>query len=65
MLQRLVPEDRCAHPESTDGRCLRCGACLHDVILNGACVECGATDVAVTVKPVPAVVPLDRLRRRE
>ena len=59
-------DDRCAHPEAADGRCLRCGPCLHDVVLNGACVDCGATDIAVTVKPVTAqVVPLDRLRRRE
>lgn len=64
MLHTRVADDPCSHPEATDGRCLRCGACLHDVILNGACVACGATDLAVTVKPVP-VVPLDRLRRRE
>ena len=58
-----MADDRCTHPEATEGRCLRCGVCLHDVVLNGACVDCGATDIAVTVKPVP-VIPADRLRRR-
>lgn len=63
MLHTGVAEAPCTHPEATDGRCLRCGACLHDIVLNGACVHCGATDIAVTVKPVP-VIPVERLRRR-
>ena len=58
-------QERCAHEEVEDGRCVRCGACSHEVVLNGACYSCGATDIQVTVKPVPPpVVPADRLRRR-
>jgi hypothetical protein len=38
------------------------------VVLNGVCYFCGETDLHLTVRPVAdagAVVPADRLRRRE
>jgi hypothetical protein len=59
---------RCEHPTKQDGRCPACGACDHDVILNGACLACGTTDldpIAMSPKKLdPALVPIERLRRR-
>lgn len=57
---------RCDHREVVEGRCSHCGACLHEVVLNRVCYFCGAVDPPVTVRPAepPAVVSVDRLRRR-
>lgn len=60
--------DVCLHPLKHEGLCPDCGACDHEVILNGACLACGTTEldpIAMSPKPIePALVPLDRLRRR-
>ncbi|WP_428262223.1 hypothetical protein [Haliangium sp.] len=63
-----VTEPGCEHAERRDGVCARCGHCLHELILNGACYYCGSTEldgVALSPKPTPALVPVDRLLRRK
>jgi hypothetical protein len=54
----------CAHATRVDGVCAACGDCAHDVILNGACLGCGATDLVITHKQAPTLIPGDRLNRR-
>ncbi len=59
---------QCSHPDLQEGYCPTCGLCAHEVILNGACFLCGTTDldpIAMSPKKLdPAVVPVERLRRR-
>ena len=54
----------CPHASRVDGVCTTCGDCAHDVILNGACLACGATDLVITHKQLPALIPGERLKRR-
>lgn len=57
----------CAHQHRDDNDvCLACGHCAHTLILNAACYHCGTTEldpIALSPKKLPALVPLDRLRR--
>jgi hypothetical protein len=54
----------CSHATRVDGVCITCGDCVHDVILNGACVACGATDLVITHKQLPTLIPGERLKRK-
>lgn len=58
----------CPHDQRNDDDvCTVCGHCAHTLILNAACAYCGTTDldpIALSPKKLPAIVPLDRLRRR-
>jgi len=58
----------CDHRDRRDGICTACGHCLHELVLNGACFYCGTTEldpIAMSPKPVPALVPPDRLARKK
>jgi hypothetical protein len=58
----------CPHDHRDDlGVCTTCGHCSHSMVLNAACVYCGSTDldpIAMSPKKLPAIIPVDRLRRR-
>ena len=62
------PPEECKHPLKHEGLCPECGACDHEVVLNGICFLCGSDKldpVAMSPKKIdPALVPVDRLRRR-
>jgi hypothetical protein len=54
----------CSHATRVDGVCAACGDCAHEVILNGACMSCGATDLVITHKQPPTLIPGERLKRK-